>query len=210
MELGREPYQTELDDAVEKEIAAVVQKNEERKKRKGAQGAVNVDTAVNKDIEDRLLLLEDSIEKWDEKMDFMGSMLSKLYEAQFGKSASTVHEDDDEKRSPFSEKVNSEYSEDSEDSGGENASKKSTNDADSSDGRSSDEDVDNSAGKSTDEQHAPGKLKGKEVQEGVGEGVVASIAAGGAEAGSIAGPKGRGRSGVTTSKKSTKVRSMNQ
>ena len=52
-------------------------------------------------------------------------------------------------------------------------------------------------------------MKGKEVQEGVGEGAVASIATGGAEAGSVAGPSGRGRSGVTTSKKSTKVRSMN-
>ena len=150
MELGREPYQTELDDAVDKEIAAVVLKNEERKKRKGVQGAVNVETAVNKDIEDRLLLLEDSIEKWDEKMDVMGSMLSKLYKAQFGKFTSIVHEDE-EKQSPISENVYSGNSEESGDSGGEKGLVQSTNDDDSSEGRSSEEDVDNSASKSTEE-----------------------------------------------------------
>ena len=121
MQLGQEPYQTELDNAVDKEIAAIVLKNEERKKRKGVHEAVNVETAVNKDIEDRLLLLEDSNEKWDEKMDVMGSILSKLYEALFGKSASIVHEDE-EKQSPLSEKVQYGDSKESGDSGGEKGS----------------------------------------------------------------------------------------
>jgi hypothetical protein len=34
MDLGQEPYQTELDELVEKEIATVVMKIEERKKKK--------------------------------------------------------------------------------------------------------------------------------------------------------------------------------
>jgi hypothetical protein len=38
MDLGWEPYQTELDELVEKEIAAVMLKNEERKNRKGKEG----------------------------------------------------------------------------------------------------------------------------------------------------------------------------
>ena len=81
MQLGWEPYQMELNDVVEKEIAAVVLKNEEEKKRKGVDGTANVQIAVNKDIEDWLLLIEDYIDKWDEEMDVWGSMLSKLYEA---------------------------------------------------------------------------------------------------------------------------------
>jgi hypothetical protein len=90
MELKRESYETELDKLVEKEIAAVVLKNEERKKRKGKEGELTVPSAVNNDVEDRLLLLEDAVEKWDDRMDVWGSILSKLYDAQFGKSSTGV------------------------------------------------------------------------------------------------------------------------
>ena len=140
MQLGREPYQTELDNLVKKEIAAIVLRNEERKKRKGVDGAVDVHSAVNKDIEDRLLFIEDSIDKWDEKIDVMGSMLSKIYEAQFGKSGTIVPQDD-QNRSPLSKKVQSEDSEDSEESRDEKLSVQSSHDDDSSDGKTSDEDV---------------------------------------------------------------------
>lgn len=57
-ELGWESYQMELDDLVEKEIAAIVLKNKERKKRKRVDGAVAANSAMNKDIEDRLLLID--------------------------------------------------------------------------------------------------------------------------------------------------------
>ena len=90
LELGREPYQTELDEAVDKEIAAVVLKNEQRKKRKGTDGVVASQNAVKNEEHDRILVLEDTVEKLDDRMQVWGSVLTKLYEAQFGKSSSAV------------------------------------------------------------------------------------------------------------------------
>ena len=204
MQLGQKPYQTELDDLVEKEIAAVVLKNKERKKRKGIDGGVAANSAVNKDIEDRLLLIEDCIEKWDEKMDVMGSMLSKLYEAQFGKSAPKPPEEE-QKGSPQSEEVQSEDSEDSEESGNDKVSGQSSHDDDSSDGSTSEEDVDNFAEKSVEVRHASQKSKGKGKQEAEGEEEVGSIAGGGVKSGSTVGPSKRGRQSGSTFQKIQKM-----
>jgi hypothetical protein len=71
---------------VEKEIAAVVLKNKERKKRKGKDGALAVHTGFTNEVDEHLLFLEDVVEKWKEKMEVRASMVSKLYEAQFGKT----------------------------------------------------------------------------------------------------------------------------
>ena len=79
-------------------------------------------------------------------------------------------------------------SEDSEDSGGEKGSVQSSHNDESSDWRTLEEDVDNSQGKLAEVHHVSGKLKGKELQEAVGEANVASIATGGGKAGSVAGP----------------------
>ena len=206
MQLGREPFQTELDDAVEKEIAAVVLKNEERKKRKGIDGGVSVHTASKKDIEDRLLMIEDSIEKWDEKMGIWGSMLSKLYQAKFRKDAAIV-DDEDENQSPLSEKEQCGHSEDTEDSGGEKGSVQSSDDDESGDGRTSEEHVQNPPGKEAEVRQESGKLKRKEVEEAVGEADLASVAAGGGKQRSMAGPSERGGRSVSTAEKVTKVSS---
>ena len=69
MDLGRKPYQTELDELVEKEIAAVVMKNEDRKRRKGKVGIHSTLTASSNDLNERLLLVEDFMERWDEKLE---------------------------------------------------------------------------------------------------------------------------------------------
>lgn len=209
MQLGREPYQTELDDEVEKEIAAVVSKNEERKKRKGVDGGVNVRIGVNKDVEDRLLLLEDSIDKWDEKMDVMGSMLSKLYKAQFGEEAVIVH-DDEGLQSPISEKDESGDSQGRSNSSGEKGSVQLSHKDDRSDGRTSEEEVDISPGKAAEVQLDSRKLKGKDVQEGVEEAEVASVAEGGGKAGSVAGPSEQVRCGLSNSSQIKTVSSSYQ
>lgn len=41
MELGRKPYQTELDEVVDKETAAVISKNEEKKRKQGKEGTTS-------------------------------------------------------------------------------------------------------------------------------------------------------------------------
>ena len=127
----------------------MVLRNEERKKKKGADGGVNVHTAGKSDIEDLLLMPEDSIEKWDEKMDVFGSMLSKLYQAKFDKDAAIV-DDDEGNQSPPSEKKQTGHSQDIEDSGGEKGSAQSFHDDESGDGRTSEEHVQNSPGKLPD------------------------------------------------------------
>ena len=134
MELGREPYQTELDEAIEKEIIAVLLKNEERKKRKRNDGVVvHVHSAVNKEVEDQIMLMEDTVEKWEERMDVWRSMLSKMYEAQFGKKPSRLHEERKKKNS-LSQKVESSVSDESEKTGDEEGSSQSSHDDDSSEG----------------------------------------------------------------------------
>jgi hypothetical protein len=72
LDLGREPYQTELEELVEKEITAVVLKNEDKKKRKGKDGALAVHTGFTNEVDERLLLLEDVVEKWEEKWRYGG------------------------------------------------------------------------------------------------------------------------------------------
>ena len=91
LDLGREPYQIELDELVEKEIAAVVMRNEERKKKKGKVGTQSTPTASGSEVNDRLLLVEDFMERWNEKFEVWGTMISKLCEVQFRKALPQVH-----------------------------------------------------------------------------------------------------------------------
>ena len=66
---------------MEKEIAAIVLKNEERKKRKDNDGVVASQNAIKNEVDDRILLLEDNVEKLDDRLQVWGSMLTKLYKA---------------------------------------------------------------------------------------------------------------------------------
>ena len=208
MELGREPYQTELDELVDKEIAAVLLKNEERKKKKGNDGATAVHNVVNNDVDERLLFLEDAVEKFDRKMDVWGSMLSKLYKAQFGKTASAV-EMEGKKHTPLSQNVESAgISEGSEKSENEEGSLQLSHDDDSSDGRTSDKDDDKFAGNSLEVPPASGKLKEKCVQENQGEANVRSIPTARENAGIGSRPSERGKASVSSSDNIPKVSSL--
>ena len=84
MDLGRDPYQIELDELVEKAIATVVSKNKEMKRRKGKEGTTSTLTASSSDLNERLLQVEDFMERWDNKLEVWGTMISKLYEIQLG------------------------------------------------------------------------------------------------------------------------------
>ena len=208
MQLGRKPYQTELDDAVEKEIAAVILKNDERKKKKGVDDSGTVQTAATKDIQDRLLLLEDSIEKFDDRMDAWGSMLSKLYEAQFGKNESRVRkEGQNDKRLP--EEQQSGDSDEGVDSEDGKRSVHSSHDGSSEDGTSegstSEEDDEITPNKPAEVPTTSEKLKDKQIQEAEGEATVASTEEDGGKAGSGAGPTEPTRNTVSTSEKMPKV-----
>jgi hypothetical protein len=90
MELGREPYQTELNELVEKEIAAVVSKNEERKRKKGKEATNSTRAADSTDLNERLLQVEDFMERWDEKLEVWGTMISKIYEDKFQTAAPRI------------------------------------------------------------------------------------------------------------------------
>ena len=191
MQLGREHYQTKLDDAVEKEIASVILKNEEKKKRKGVDDSGAVQTAATKDIQDRLSLLEDSIEKFDDRMDEWGSMISKLYQAQFGKNESRVRKEErKEKPLPHEQQIGD--SDEGEDSGDLKRSVQSShNDGsrdDSSEGRTSEEDEEITPSIATEVPAAPEKLKEKQIQEAKCEATVAKIPKKGGKEGSVAGP----------------------
>ena len=208
MQLNREPYQTEVDDAVEKEIAAVILKNDERKKRKGVDDSGAVQTAATKGIQDRLLLLEDSIEKFDERMDVWGSMLSKLYEAQFGKNKSRVRKETQNKK-PRTQEQESGDSDEGEDSEDRKRSGHSSDDDSSqnntSDGSSSEEDDDITPSKAAGVPATSGNLKEKQIQEAEGEAAVASTEEEGGKAGSGAGPSEPTRNAVSTTEKIPKV-----
>ena len=205
LDLGREPYQIELDEAVEKEIAAVLLKNEERKKKKRNDVAMApLNSAVNKEFEDRILLMEDTVEKWEERMDDFGSMLSKMYEAQFGKKPSRVQDERKNKRT-VSQKVEAAVFEKGEKSGDEEGSSQSPPDDDSSDGSSSNEEEDYSAGKSTEVPLASAKEKGKNVQDAQGQPVVGSIAIAAHKSGSVARTSEPGRPSASNSEKIPKV-----
>ena len=86
MDLGWDPYQTELDELVEKEIAAVISRNKERKRKKGKEGTNSNPAASASELNERLFQVEDFMERWDEKLEVWGTMISKLYEVQFKKS----------------------------------------------------------------------------------------------------------------------------
>jgi hypothetical protein len=47
----------------------VMLKNEEKKKRKEKERGPTITTGVTSDMDERLLLLEDSVNKWMEKME---------------------------------------------------------------------------------------------------------------------------------------------
>ena len=219
MELRREPYQTELDELVDMEIAAVLKKNEERKKRKGLDGPAGVNNVVNDDVDERLLFLEDAVEKIDVKMDSWGNMLSKLYEKQFGKTPTLV-EKKRKKQTPVSQKMesggDSDSSEKSENEEGsqheksenEEGSEQSSHDDDSSDGGTLDDDEDKSAGKKLEVPPVSGKLKEKVEQENQGEADVQGIRTAGENAMTGAGPSDRGRASVSSSDKIPKVSSL--
>ena len=55
MQPRREPYETELEELVEKEIAVVVSKNEERKRKKWKEATSSTQAADSTDLNDRLL-----------------------------------------------------------------------------------------------------------------------------------------------------------
>ena len=208
MQLGREPYQTEVDDAVEKEIAAVILKNEERKKKKGVDDSGDVQTAAMKDMQERLLLLEDSIEKFDDRMDEWGSMLSKLYEAQFGKNESRVREKARKEKAPPQEQQTGD-SDEGEDSGDQKRSVQSSDDDgsrdDSSEGRTSDEDEEITPSTAAKVPPVQEKLKEKQIEEAECEAVVARTPEKGGKKGSVAGPSEPTRQSVSTSEKTLKV-----
>ena len=124
MDLGRESYQTKLDELVEKEIAVVVSKNEERKRRKRKEGTNSTTTAFGNKFNKHLLQVEDFMERWDEKLDVWRTMITKLYEIQFQKSAPRISTKlvNDAKNS---QRVPSAISGGSKDSADENESTKS-------------------------------------------------------------------------------------
>ena len=168
LDLGWEPYQTELDELVEKEIVAVVCKNEERKKRKGKEGMTSTQTVSTSDFNERLLQVEDFMERWDEKLDSWGTMITKLYEVQLGKLAPRISNElvNDAGNSDM---VPSVVSGGSKDSADENESAKSYAEDESQEGRSSHEDNDQSADKSPEMVKSAGKQKEVAPEEGVAE-----------------------------------------
>jgi hypothetical protein len=209
LELGREPYHTELDEAVEKEIAAVILKNEERKRRKGNEGAVCDRNAVKDEVEDRILHLEESVEKIDDRMQVWGSMLSKLYEAKFGKSGSKVNKQG-KKHTPVSQQVQSAVSTESENSDDEDHSVQTSPAEDNSEHMTSAEEDENSQEKAGEAPQEPAKLKEKCVEKVEGEPDVGSVARGGNKSGSGAGPSERRRQSLSTSEKAAQVSSTFQ
>jgi hypothetical protein len=147
MDLGREPYQIEVDELVEKEIAAVMLKNKDRKKRKGKEVAQPSTTPSSNDVEERLLLLEDFVEKWEEKLEVWGRMLSRMYASQFKNQDSQVA-GDHVSEAELSEGRQSKVSVHSEDSGEVKGSIKSYTDDGSEESNNSEDEGDHLAGKS--------------------------------------------------------------
>ena len=158
MDLEWEPYQTELDELVEKEIAMVVSKNEERKKRKGKERTNSTPTTSGNDLNNWILQVEDFMERWDKKLEMWGTMISELYEVQFRKSApqiptELVNEGENFQRVPFV------VSGESKDSADDKDSVKSYTDDDSEEGGTYHEQDDQSADKSLPLVKYAGKQK---------------------------------------------------
>jgi hypothetical protein len=84
IDLGRDPYPIELDELVEKEIAAVIFKNEERKKKKGKEKRDDITATGRNEVDDRLLFLEDFVDKWVEKLEIWDRMIIDLQEGAQG------------------------------------------------------------------------------------------------------------------------------
>jgi hypothetical protein len=165
MDLGREPYQTELDELVEKEIAAVMSKNEERKNRKGKEGGQAIPTGITSDVDERLLLLEDSFDKWTEKMELWRTMVTKLYENQFKKPTSRVPSEllqDVE----LSQRIHSKVCARPKDLSKDKGSIESHADDGNSESGTSDDDDDQVAGKSTHTSTQSGKVKAVSIEKG--------------------------------------------
>ena len=150
------------------------------------------------------MLLEESIEKIDDRMQVWGSMLSKLCEAKFGKSGNTVQKQG-KKPTPVSQQVQSADSSESEKSDDGEGSNQSSHDDDSSDHMTSEDEDDNSPGKVDEVPQAPTKLKGKIVEKGESQADVGSVARGGSKSGSGARPTERGRLSQSTDKQMKKV-----
>jgi hypothetical protein len=161
MDLGREPYQTELDELVEKEIAAVMSKNEERKNRKGKEGGQAIPTGITSDVDERLLLLEDSFDKWTEKMELWRTMVTKLYKNQFKKPTSELLQDVE-----LSQRVHSKVCARPKDLSEDKGSIESHADDGSSESGTSDDDDNQVAGKSTHTSTQFGKVKGVSTEKG--------------------------------------------
>ena len=146
----------------------MVCKNEERKKRKGKEGTTSTQTASGNDFNDRLLQVEDFMERWDEKLDSWGTMIKKLYEVQLGKSApgisnELVNDAENSEMVPSAVSGGSKATDDGKESGKSYAKDESDN------GGSSHEDNDQSADNSPEMVKSAGK--GKEVvpEEGIAE-----------------------------------------
>lgn len=80
MNLGRDPYPTEVDELVNKEIAAVILKNEEKK---GKDKTTDLPGIVSNDVEVRLLFLKD---KWAGKLEIWERMMSDSQEGDLNES----------------------------------------------------------------------------------------------------------------------------
>ena len=137
-------------------------------------------------------------------MDDFGSMLSKMYEAQFRKKPSQG-QDERKNKNIVSQKVEAVVFEEDEKSGDEDGSSQSSHDDDNSDGSSSDEEEDYSVGKSTEVPLASAKDKGKTVQETQGQPDVGSIATAACKSRSVIGPSERGRPSARNFDKISKV-----
>jgi hypothetical protein len=57
------------------------QRYEEKKWKKRKDVGNGVSTTSSNDVEERLLVLEDFVDKWDEKLEGWGMMISKIYKA---------------------------------------------------------------------------------------------------------------------------------
>jgi hypothetical protein len=78
MELGREPHVSELEDAVEKEVAILQRKNATQKQRRATVGN-NSENENNQSISDSMWeIVQNFMKKWEEKLEKWDNIIEKI------------------------------------------------------------------------------------------------------------------------------------
>jgi hypothetical protein len=161
---------------VQNEITIAVQRNVEKKRKKGKEVGNGAFTTSSNDIEERLLVLEDFVEKWDEKLEGWGMMISKLYEAQVKKVASQG-KDQHASLAQLPRPVQSTVLVRTEESASEKGSIRSDSEESSDNSENSNDEADESAGKSSPTSVQAVETKTKPSEEDEEEDVTAGHAA---------------------------------